>query len=217
MRNKSRYVGRSSATMNQQWKTDNTSRCLRQDAGWETGGGKTWCGDRCVTVTTNNNRSIDIAVLSHVNITFYRHLSYDIKDSSIILGEKLRYKQRSLWQSDHLWDIKQTYHSLRHHRVLAKLISSSNHYFSLHKTFGFRKKKGEFSISAAYLWDVGIDSLPMTDYPRTSHFPVESRIKIWDWIWNVCLPFHDFQSFFRSTLYSLTYTVDLLFIQRCCQ
>lgn len=64
--------------------------------------GTTWCGDRCVTVTTNNNRSIDIAVLSHVNITFYRHLSYGIKDSSVIFGEKLQYKQRSLWQLDHL-------------------------------------------------------------------------------------------------------------------
>jgi len=65
-------------------------------------GGTTWCGDRCVTVTTNNNRSIDIAVLSHVNITFYRHLSYGMKDSSIIFGEKLRYKQQSLLQSDHV-------------------------------------------------------------------------------------------------------------------
>jgi hypothetical protein len=97
--------------------------------------------DRCVTVTTNNNRSIDIAVLSHVNITFYRHLSYDVKDSSIIFGEKLRYKQQSLWQSDHLGDIKRTYHSFRHHRVLAKLISSHIQYASLHKTFGFRMKK----------------------------------------------------------------------------
>jgi hypothetical protein len=98
-------------------------------------------GDRCVTVTTNNNRSIDIAVLSHVNITFYRHLSYDIKDSRIIFGEKLRYTQQSPWRSDHLSDIKRTYNSFRHHRVLANLISSSIHYFSLHKTFGFRMKK----------------------------------------------------------------------------
>jgi hypothetical protein len=43
-------------------------------------------GDRCVTVTTDYNRSIDIAVLSHVNIIFYRHLSYDTKDSNIIFG-----------------------------------------------------------------------------------------------------------------------------------
>jgi len=80
--------------MNQQW-TDrhNTSRCLRQDAGWGTGGGNNLVWGQvcyCDYQQSNNNRSIDIAVLSHVNITFYRHLSYGIKDSSIILGEKLR-------------------------------------------------------------------------------------------------------------------------------
>ena len=102
---KSRNAGRSSTTMNQQW-TDRQHIQVSK-AGCRLGNrrGTTWCGDRCVTVTTNNNRSIDIAVLSHVNITFYRHLSYDIKDSSIIFGEKLWYKQRSLWQADHVWDI----------------------------------------------------------------------------------------------------------------
>lgn len=206
MRNKSRNVGRSSATMNQQ-RTDNTSRCLWQDAGWGTGGGTTWCGDRCVTVTTNNNRSIDIAVLSHVNVTFYRHLCYDIKDSSTIFGEKLRYKERCLWQSDHLWDIKRTYHSFRHHRVLAKLI-----YINLHKTFGFRMKKESLAFLLSICEMPG--SIPY-QWPiiREFHiFFVDSRIKILDRIWNVCLPIHDSQSFFRSTLYSLTYTVDLLFI-----
>lgn len=168
-------------------------------------------GDRCVTVTTNYNRSIDIAVLSHVNITFYRHLSYGIKYSNIIFGETLRYKQRNLWQSDHLWDIKQTYHSFRHHRVLAKLIYSSIHYFSLHKTFGFRWKNDSLALllrnsempgSIPYQWPI----------IREFHFPVVPQIKIWDRIWNMCLPIYDFQSLYRSTLYSLTYTVDLLFI-----
>jgi hypothetical protein len=79
--------------MNQQWTDITISRCLMQDAGSRWGEGETWCGDRCVAATTNNNRSIDITTLSHVNIKLYRHLSKDIKALNNF-GEILQYKEK---------------------------------------------------------------------------------------------------------------------------
>lgn len=65
---------RPSVTMNQQW-TDIYYNLQVSAAGCRLEGVR----DRCVAIAANDNRSIDIVMLSHVNIKLFRYVSRDIK------------------------------------------------------------------------------------------------------------------------------------------